>query len=127
VDHTGALNEIFPECKTKAGGPIKKSNQRTKIIFWSVFAVSIIGCLGNVIWRTSDFPEDFSYNSKHNDAVNYVFGSFMVGFALVLAILIVGGLVGLVLSYFLRRGTKETKRAWVVFMEISNNSKGALP
>jgi hypothetical protein len=40
VDHTGALNEIFPECKTKAGGPIKKSNQRAKIIFWSVFAVS---------------------------------------------------------------------------------------
>jgi hypothetical protein len=128
VDHTGALNEIFPECKTKAGGPIKKSNQRAKIISWSVFAVLIIGCLGNVIWRNSEvFPEDYSYNSKYNDVVNYIYGSFMIGFVVVLAMLIVGGLIGAVLSYVVRRGTKDTKRAWLVFIEISNNSKSALP
>jgi hypothetical protein len=128
LDHTGALNEVFPDCKTKAGGPIKKSNQKVKIIFWSVFAALIIGLLGNLIWRTSTFfPDSFSYNSKYNDAINYVFGSFMIGLAYVLAILVVGALFGSVLSYAFRRRTKATKRAWVVFMEISSNSKGALP
>jgi hypothetical protein len=128
VDHTGALNEIFPECKTKVGGPIKKSNQRAKIVLWSGFAVLLTGALGNAIWRTADFfPEEFSYNSKYNDAANYVFGSFTIGVVVVGAILISGSLIGLALSRLLRRGTKEPKRAWLVFIEISNNSKNALP
>jgi hypothetical protein len=127
LDHTGALNEAFPECKTKAGGPIKKSKQKIKIFFWSMFAILIIGALGNMIWRTADFEGDLSYNSKFNDSITQIGGSFVVGLLFVLAIAIVGGLLGSVLSYLFRRGTKEPKRAWVVFMEISSNTKNSLP
>ena len=85
-----------------------------------------VGLLGNIVWRNSHFPEPFDYSSS-NDLISYVFASYTVGSVLVLIPILIGGVLGAAISYAIRRGRKETKRAWVVFMEISNNTKNALP
>ena len=85
--------------------------------------VVAVGLLGNIVWRNSHFPEPFD----SNDLISYVFASYTVGSVLVLIPILIGGVLGAAISYAIRRGRKETKRAWVVFMEISNNTKNAVP
>lgn len=127
VDHTGALNELFVDCKTKAGGPIKKTNQTVRVFFGSVVGIILAIGLGNFIWRNSEFPEFLQYNSPYNaDLFSTFLGSLLLGgISILVVIFTAAGLASL--TTYLRRGSrKEVKRAWVVFTEISSNSKNAV-
>ena len=93
-----------------------------------MFCLLIIGCVGNIIWRKSAFfPEAFRHDSKCNDAANYVFGSFAVGFVFVTAIVIVAGLIGSVLSYVLRRGTRESAIRNICFFIVGIDKELSVP
>lgn len=126
VDHTGALNELFIECKSKAGGPIKKVNQTIRAVFWAILLVLGIELLGYAIWPYSNLPEPFSYQSSHTDAIEIVMASFLLGSAFIALLVLAIALVSFLLSLVTRKGKKENKRSWVVFVEIGNNSKNAL-
>lgn len=129
VDHTGALNELFIECKSKAGGPIRKTNQKFAAIFWPTIVVAMMVLVGYVIWQVANpLPEPFNYQSKHgDDPFIAIFSSFMLGFTAVAGLALAILFVAIVFEFGRRlRGKPALRRARMVFNAIGNNSKNAL-
>jgi hypothetical protein len=126
IDHTGSLNELFVECKTMAGGSIKKINQTARVVIGLLIAVPMLCFLGNVIWRNVELPEPFGRKIANGDLLFDMVGSFFIGALALLGFVIVAGLIALLLSLLTKGTLTVNKRANLVFADISNNKKGSL-
>jgi len=122
VDHTGGINEIYVDWKTKAGGPIKKESERKRVLSWFALSVIALGLFGNVVWRVTPFLNHAAVKDLPTGI--YILFSMMVGLFIALILgLMAGAGEWIAKRYF--PSPAKARRAKDVFSSISLNQKDA--
>jgi hypothetical protein len=128
VDHTGVLNEIFIECRTKANGSIKKINGGPRVALGLLIGLPVIWLIGNIIFKYVDLPlpEPFDRATVAREGALQVVLPFVVGSLALFAILLCYAILTLAVMYATKRTLITPKRAANMFTNIALNMKRAL-
>lgn len=126
IDHTGGINELYMDCRTKAGGPIKKVNEKAKGFLWAIAIVVALAVVGNLVWRNMVFPavlEALNYEGHANGIFNAI-NSFLVGGLIAIVVALAALAIELIVMKLLgRSGAVKPKRAKDLFFWINANHK----
>ncbi|VIO71257.1 hypothetical protein [Bradyrhizobium ivorense] len=128
VDHTGFLNEVFVECRTKASGSIKKISDGPRAALTLLVGLPTMWAIGSVILRYVDLPlpEPFDRASMATDATLQHVTPFLVGLLASVVVLFCYILLTMVVTYAKTRTFVRPKRAAEIFTNIGINLKRAL-
>jgi hypothetical protein len=130
VDHTGQLNEVFVECRTKAGGAIKKINDGPRVAIGLLMAFPVLWLVGYTVSEYVDFllpePFDRASISRYGGGWIQLYVSFVVGAVASFAALMGYVILALAVRFATKRTLVPQKRAANMFNLIGLNIKRAL-